>query len=485
MSLSEVLRLHARHRGTKPAIVEAGRTIDYGALDRIVDGLCWRFAEAGVRRGDLVGVGLRDHGRHLAVLYALARLGAVILPVDCRWSRAEQESVLRHFGASRVVLERDTAEPPPRALLLGDEWYEESGRAYRDPEVGPDTPLLLSLSSGTTGLPKGPRATHRMFESRFMVYWIDLGFTSQDRFISATPLYFGGGRGFSMAMLYAGATVDMFPPPYEAEALLDHVAETRGTVLFLVPTLLRRLLEAVPHEGVALPTLRRLVSSGSALHADERRAIRARLTPRLYELYASTEGGSVSMLPPGEFEAHSGSVGRPCFRVAVEIVDEAHRPLPPGDVGRLRYRSPASATSYYGAESGDAFRDGWFYPGDLAMFDAGGYLHLRGRAKDMIIRGGVNIYPGDIESVLLSAAGVADAAVVGAPSPELGEVVVAFVVRSGTDAAVDEASLRRLCRDRLAPYKVPERILFVDALPKSSLGKVLKRELIELAAVSR
>ena len=165
--------------------------------------------------------------------------------------------------------------------------------------------------------------------------------------------------------------------------------------------------------------------------------------------------------------------------VQVEIVDAEDRPLPFGEVGRLRYRSPATPSGSYKGDSSEAFRDGWFYPGDLAALDADGFLSLRGRAKDMIIRGGVNIYPGDVESVLLSHPAVADAAVVGVPSPELGEEVAAFVVLK---APVGMDDLVALCRSRLASFKVPKRITVLETLPKNSLGKVLKRELVEMAA---
>jgi acyl-CoA synthetase (AMP-forming)/AMP-acid ligase II len=159
----------------------------------------------------------------------------------------------------------------------------------------------------------------------------------------------------------------------------------------------------------------------------------------------------------------------------VEIVDERHVPLPPGEIGRLRYRSPASARGYYMAEDGDAFRDGWFYPGDLARLDAEGFLYLHGRGKDMIIRGGVNIHPQDIERVIADYAGVRDVAVTGVPSRELGEEVAAFIV---ADAGVTDAALREHCKARLAPYKVPSIIHRLAELPRNAGGKVVKAQLL-------
>ena len=478
MLISDALRLNGRNHPTKTAIVESDRTITYAALDRIVDHVCHRLARHGVARGDLVGVALSDTAEHLIVLLALARLGGVILPLDCRWSGEEKAGVADRFEARWVIVPAGEHSWHPGQLAAEADWYTEVDKPYRDDAVDTNTPLILSLSSGTTGPPKGPRVSQGQFVARFMIYWIDLGLNGRDRFVVATPLYFGGGRGFALAILYAGATAIMFAPPYEPEALVAEVTRLDGTALFLVPTLLRRLL-ANPRETLAFPTVRVLIASGSALYASEQRAIRETLTPNLYQYYSSTEGGGVSVLGPDDFELNPDSLGHPCFGVAVEVVDADHCPVAADEIGQLRYRSPASPMEYYKGDSAAAFRDGWFYPGDLAAFDREGFLYLRGRAKDMIIRGGVNICPMDIEKVLLDVDGVTEAAVVGVPSADLGEEIVAFVVCS---APVDAALLSHACRARLARYKVPKQILFVENLPKNTAGKVLKPELARIAA---
>jgi acyl-CoA synthetase (AMP-forming)/AMP-acid ligase II len=474
MTVADMLRWHARYRPTKDAIVERGSSISYGSLDRIVDGVCHALTARGIGRGDLVGVSLADDARHVVVLLALGRIGAVLLPLDRRWNLGETSAVVERFAANAVLTDQSAA--PVDWLRPAEDWFAGSDTPHSDAAVTDDSPMVLSLSSGTTGLPKGPRLTHRQFTNRFMVYWIDIGLGSSDRFVTATPLYFGGGRAFVLAMIFAGGTACLFPPPYEPQELVDFVSQSQGTSMFLVPTLMRRLLQ---HDfaGLAFPRLRALISSGSALYAAEARAIRERLTPNLFQYYASTEAGGVSLLSPDDYAAHGGSVGRPCFGVNVEVVDDDHRSLPADAIGQLRYRSPASPDHYHMGDGSAAFRDGWFYPGDLASFDSDGYLYLRGRAKDMIIRGGVNIYPADIEQVLLDAPAVAEAAVIGAPSAEFGEQVAAFVVRAGP---IGEPELRAICAARLARYKVPEIVVFVDAIPKNSAGKVLKAELARM-----
>jgi acyl-CoA synthetase (AMP-forming)/AMP-acid ligase II len=476
--LADAIRLNGRHHPTKPAIIDGARMITHAALNRMVDSACRELARRGIAKGDLIGVALPDKAEHLIMLLALARMGGVILPLDCRWTAEEKTGVADRFEARLVLAWADEPAWHPAQLGVDASWFTEDGDPYADATIGADTPLLLSLSSGTTGMPKGPRLTQGQFTSRFNVYWINLGMSGQDRFVLATPIYFGGGRGFALGILYAGGTTIMFPPPYDPEALVAEVAARGATALFLVPTLLRRLMET-PRSGLAFPSLRVLLSSGSALYAAEQRAAREKLNPNLYQYYASTEGGGVSVLNPDEFERHPESVGNPCFGVEVEVVDGDHQPLPAGEIGQLRYRSPSSPSEYHKGDGSAAFRDGWFYPGDLASFDADGFLYLRGRAKDMIIRGGINVYPGDIEKILLDIDGVSEAAVVGVPSPEFGEEIVAFVVVS---KPLEAEVLLAACRERLARYKLPKRIFFLETLPKSTVGKVVKPELARLAA---
>lgn len=472
MTISDMLRQHARQRPNKVALLDPGREVTYAALDRQVDHTAFALSAAGVGYGDLVGVSLSDDIEHLTMLLALGRCGATILPLDPRWPVVEANTVAENFGAKTVLCNQ---EPVPSGWLrVGPDWYGASKRPYLEPRVTDETPMVLSLSSGTTGLPKGPRTSHGQFVARFISFWLDMGLNRRDRFVTATPLYFGGGRTFALAMIYAGGTSCLLPPPYKPEELIDFVNRTRSTAMFLVPTQLRRLLEG-GYDGFAFPYLRVLISSGSAIYASEQREVRAKLTPNLYQYYSSTEGGACSILPPEDFEGHPDSVGQPCFGVDIEVVDENDLPAATGEPGRLRYRSPASAKSYFLGEDSAAFRDGWFYPGDLGAFDEDGFLYLRGRSKDMIIRGGVNIYPNDIEQILLEAAGVREVAVVGRPSREFGEEVAAFIVGEAS-----ETELRALCAGRLAPYKVPKSFTFLDALPKTAVGKIAKTELVKL-----
>lgn len=481
-NLAEQLALHGRQRPTHPAVIHGDVVLDYRALDLAVRRRAAHLIALGLQPGGIVGLSLRDSIEHVVMLYAVARAGGVILPMDCRWRAVEKTRLAEHFEPALVLVEPGEAFDGARCIEADDAWRAAVERCDADREF-PDgnRGIAMSLSSGTTGRPKGPMVTHQKFFNRFWTHWVDLGFGSRETYINATPLYFGGGRSFTMSTLYAGGTVVLCPPPYKPEELAREVERTGSTVLFLVPTLLRRLLACDAATLAPLRSLKTLISSGSALTAPERVQIREQICPNFIEYYSSTEGGGVSVLSPRDQQLHGESVGRPIFGVEVQVVDDQDRRVPAGTVGRIRYRGPAVADGFYRdpEASTEAFRDGFFYPGDLGSFNDEGYLFLRGRSKDMIIRGGINIYPQEVESLLMSHAAVSDAAVVGWPSREFNEEVAAFVTLR---APVDAAELIALCKAQLAPYKAPRQVFVLDELPRNSLGKVVKAQLVEQLA---
>jgi acyl-CoA synthetase (AMP-forming)/AMP-acid ligase II len=477
MNLSDAPEIHARARPDHTAIIAGDRSIDHAGLAALVRSTAGALAARGVAREEVVGVCLKDSIDHLVANFALARLGAIILPMDWRWTEAEKAAVASHFRARLIIVEPDQQPIADIALTTLDALPAPNDGYDDAPVQGEHLPLLLSLSSGTTGRPKGPCITHQQMLRRFWTHWINLGLNATDRYLSATPLYFGGGRTFAMSVLFAGGTVILFRPSFDAAQLADEITRVDATSTFLVPTQLRKLLEADDTQKAAVRGLRLLISSGAPLDPDERSAIAATLNVNFVEYYASTEGGGVSLSTPETRLKNANSVGRPVFGVEVQSVSDDHVPLGAGDVGQLRYRGPGVANGYFGEDEGEEspFRDGWFYPGDLAAIDAHGHIELRGRRKDVIIRGGVNIYPGEIEQVLREHPAVAEAAVTGAASTKLGEVVAAFVV---VREDVEVETLRAWCAAKLAPYKVPEIIVFIEELPRNSAGKVVKAALV-------
>ena len=477
MNLVDVILANADRRPDHPALEHGDRIVTYAALREDVLTVALRLRAAGVRDGELVGVAMDDTIDYVLAMLALFRLGAIMLPVDVRWTVVEKAGVLSFFKAGVVLVDEPVADLTASRQLV----FAELPEPAPPPATWPGdlhSPLLLSLSSGTTGIPKGPRVAHGQFLMRQLSEWVSLGFLSSDRFLCATPFYFGGGRGFTLGHLIGGATVVLHPPPYDPEHLASKIERSRITTTFLTPTLLRRLLAVAPSFETELKRLRLLISSGAALHPEERHRIRRQITPDFINLYASTEGGAISLLTTDIEGESAGSVGRPALMSNFEIVDDADHVVPVGEIGHIRQRAPWLPDGYYGnpEATAAAFRQGCYYPGDMGRVGQDGCLYITGRSKDLIIRGGVNIYPDEIERVLLGLADVLEAAVVGWPSAEFGEDVAAFVTTQGP---MNESALRAHCKGQLASYKVPRGFFAIPEMPKNSAGKVVKARLRE------
>ncbi|MFL6797555.1 MAG: class I adenylate-forming enzyme family protein [Xanthobacteraceae bacterium] len=481
-NVSAAILSNARRRPNHIALMQARETVSCVQLEQRVAHAAGALRKRGVTQGEIVAVSMGDTIDQIVMIFALMRLGAVMLPMDVRWTPAESLRVAEFFSASTLLLDHaEIRANKIKTIRVDDGWNKESVNATPITKwhTTSESPIVLSLSSGTTGIPKGPMVSHGLYIRR-MFYELVTNGTSQDEInMLATPLYFGGGRNITLMNIIIGATVVLYPPPYQIEDLVRSINDLKVTSVFVVPTLLRRML-ALPYDGGLLfPNLRIMMSSGAVLHKEELQLARQRLTPNLVNVYATTEAGVVTQLMPTDSESKAGSVGRPVFLADVQVTDDNHQTLPPGEVGRIRYRTLAVPDGFYNnpEESARSFHDGWFYPGDLGKLDSDGYLYVVGRGKDMIIRGGINIYPADIEAVLNAHPSVLDASVLGWAGGEMGEEIAAFVARKG---AVSEDELTEYCRGNLARYKVPKRIFFVDQMPRNDAGKVIKAKLAAL-----
>lgn len=476
-NIASMLDHQARRKPDHPAIIEKGVVLTHVDLALKVRRMASHLLDLGVMEGDVVGIALRDSADHIVANMAVARMGGIVAPIDHRWAATEKSNVADGFGARVVLVEPEDTLPAAVAVNQAFQAAVTTANPDRDFTEDEMLPMVLSLSSGTTGKPKGPALNHRQMRSRWVTQFVSLGFNERDRYLSATPLYFGGGRSFTMSAVWCGATVVMFPPPYGPQDLIKAARDYEATTTLLVPTILRRLL-AEPDTGTHLfPRLRILLSTGAILHEEERKAVMDRLCPSFINYYGSSEGGGVSILTSQHGPEAARSVGQAVFNTRLEIVDSDHNPVANGETGRIRYRGPGVASGFYKNPEADreAYHDGWFYPGDLGRVDDAGYLFLAGRSKEMINRGGANIYPAEIEAVLLSHPDVADAAVIGWPSPDMGEEIAAFVTG---DVSVDD--LTGYCGEKLAAYKRPKVIFALETMPKSDLGKIQKEALKSL-----
>lgn len=479
-NLADYIVMNATRRGERVAVCDSMKSLTYAELHTEVNGYAGFLQSQGVMRGNIVGLTMRDGVDHIVAMLAIIRLGAILLPMDARWTSVEKDNVARVFNASQAVTDApDDCVLSAASVIVHDPDAADKAQLPDIPtDFTADEPLLLSLSSGTTGIPKGPQLTHRQMMMRHYTEWLSLGFHADDVHLCSTPLYFGGGRGFALSYLMGGATVVFCPPPFRPNDIASLIRQHGATTTFLVPTLLRRVAESHPDVLEAVRSLRFIISSGSALHPSERSDMLSRVNANVINFYASTEGGGATILYPYEQGPTAGSVGRAVLGAQLRVTDSEGKVLGAGEIGHIRQSAPWHPEGFHGnrEETEKFFQDGWYLPGDLGYLDEAGYLFITGRSKDLIIRGGVNIYPNEIEAALVDHPAVADAAVIGRPSPELGETVAAFVVADG--GRVDIAVLAKHCREFLAAYKIPEEFHFVSELPRNSGGKVIKSELV-------
>ncbi len=478
MNLAAPLLRHAGEQPTAIALVLEDRDVSYAELWQLISMASAALHAQGVQPGDRIGLCLGDHIEHIVMLFAVAATGATVLPMDHRWTGAEKAQVAAAFAARFVV--HETAEAPVTgadnvdlSALLAPPAVTPATLQLDDLHAADNAPFIIALSSGTTGRPKGAVVAHRQMHERFVNQWSTLGFTPNDRFVSVTPLYFGAARSLCMGFLSLGATVVIDPPPHKPAGLVQAIRDSGANITFLVPTLMHRLLPLAQTDEYLFPRLDLLVFGGSIVHQPEALEFRRKLTPHLASYYATSEGGGISVLRGADFQQHGDTVGKAATQVVVEVVDARDRPVERGTTGRLRYRGPGVATAFLTdtGEPDPMSASGWFYPGDLASIDQDGFISLRGREKEMIIRGGVNVYPAEIEAALRDHPAVIDAAVVGWPSPGMGEEVAAFVAVDGNP---DSDTLLDWCRARLAPYKVPREIFVRADLPRTRFGKIDK-----------
>lgn len=483
--LASFIQRHAQLFPDRLALHHEGRDISYAQLWERTEAATAVLHAAGVRPGDRVAwLGL-NHPDVLVLLFALARLGAILLPLNYRLAAPEHLAILAHAGVSLLVA--DPAHESAAAALAtpsgcvflraGELAGPVSVRQRLEPEGGSASPVLLVYTSGTSGQPKGVLHSQSGLVWNCVISTHAHELTPDDHVLSALPMFHVGSLCIqTLPALHAGASVTLHSR-FDAGAWLDDVAVRQPSLSLLVPATLRAVIE---HPGFAtsdLSSLRMLSTGSSTIPASMIAAFHARGVP-VGQVYGATETGPVSIyLRRDEAMAHAGSAGRAGLHIEIRLMDEQGRPVAAGQVGEVWVRGPNLLCGYWKDPGNPAFADGWFHTGDLARCDGAGFYEIVGRSKDMIISGGENVYPAEIENLLADCPLVHEAAVVGEPDARWGEVVVAVVVRK-PGAELDAAQLLKLFDGRLARFKHPKRIVFCDALPKTALGKVQKAGLL-------
>jgi fatty-acyl-CoA synthase len=495
VNLSRIVAHWAQLRPDRVAVHFAGEDITWAALWRRVEAATLRLASLGAGRGDRVAYLGCNHPEMLSLLFACARLGAIFVPLNFRLTRAEHEDILTHADAAMLVVDSDFLEqagtirrrlPMIRVIALRGTpsgWFAWEGPLPTgfDPKLpGTDAdPVLIVYTSGTTGKPKGAVHTQSALLWNIVNATLYQDITSRDHVLTVLPMFHVGGLCIqTLPALHAGATVTIHAR-FDPGLWLKDVAGRRPTLSLLVPATMKAVITHPDWASTDLSSLREMNTGSSTIPESLFAPFHARGIP-VGQVYGSTETGPVSMYLRAEDATRKvGSAGKPAMHAEVRLVDADGRDVPAGAVGEIWVRAPNLMSGYWKDPGNPAFRDGWFRSGDLARIDEEGYYWVVGRSKDMIISGGENVYPAELENILADCPDVLEAAVVGVPDARWGEAVVAAIVRR-PGAELDEAAVMRLFEGRLARYKLPRRVAFVDALPKSAIGKVQKFEVRKL-----
>jgi long-chain acyl-CoA synthetase len=485
------------------AVVDGERRLTYAALDERANRVANLLLASGVRPGERAAVLCGNRLEYPELAAGCARAGLAMVPINPRLTAGEVAYQMEHSGARALFLDDALAEaaaPSVEAADLalvcsigGSSLGPEHERSLTGADAAPPRietaetePFCVAYTSGTTGRPKGVVISHRSRCLTFYCSAIEWGLGPGRRTIAVAPMYHGAGFAFAFAALHTGGSVAMLRA-FDPEGLLAMIGATGAETVFLVPAhaqMIRALGDGAL-AGAGLATLETLFFNAAPLPDDLKRWVMDSLPPvGLHELYGSTEAGIVTDLRPQDQRRKTSCVGPPWFMTELRIVADDGTPVALGERGELFSRSPFLMNGYLADEEATAAcstADGYLSSGDVAVRDEEGFVYIVDRKKDLIISGGVNISPREIEEVLMAHPDVADAAVIGVASSQFGEQVTAFVVAAGGHE-LDVPALDAHCRVSLAGFKIPRSWRVVDALPRSAAGKVLKTELRALEA---
>jgi acyl-CoA synthetase (AMP-forming)/AMP-acid ligase II len=502
MNIAAWLERNARSFGDRPA-VSHGRAVyaTYAQLAARVSTLGAHLArESGDRPGERVAVIMTNRPQYLEALFAIWHAGLVAVPINAKLHREEFRYILGHAGAHLAIVSPDLAETAApladdlpdlaRVVVVGDaewrRWQNGDGMALVERRL--DDPAWLFYTSGTTGRPKGATLTNRNLIAACLGYLSDVDpIAPTDAKLHAAPLSHGSGV-YGLPHVAKGAN-NVIPESghFDPAEIGELIQAWPGTSFFAAPTMVTRLIADPRFAAADHRNLKAIIYGGGPMYVEDVLRAYDLLGPRLIQIYGQGESPMTITALARAYHADRthprwrerlGSAGLPFAGVEVRVVDAEDRSLPVGEPGEVVVRGDPVMAGYWRDDkaTAEALRGGWLHTGDIGAFDADGFLTLRDRSKDMIISGGSNIYPREIEEVLLRHPAVAEVSVVGRPHADWGEEVVAFVVPRG-GARIAEAELDRLCLESIARFKRPRAYLFLDALPKNNYGKVLKTEL--------
>ncbi|MFL6857943.1 MAG: malonate--CoA ligase [Allosphingosinicella sp.] len=479
-------------RGRFPADLERpflirpdGDALSYSELDRRSARLANALRALGVAPGDRVAIQAEKSEWALLVYLATVRMGAVHLPLNPAYTAAEVGYFLDDAEPALFVGDPERGAGAGRTETLGALVAEAGGadETFQDMPREPDDLAAILYTSGTTGRSKGAMLTHRNLASNAETLREAWRFTGEDRLLHALPIFHTHGLFVATNVcLLAGAAM-IFLPAFDAGEVIRLLP--RATAMMGVPTFYTRLLARADFTRALVPHVRLFVSGSAPLSAETHRAFEERTGHAILERYGMTET-NMNSSNPYDGPRVAGTVGPPLPGVEIRIADPAGGAQPAGSVGMIEIRGPNVCKGYWRnpEKTAEAFRDdGFFISGDMGLIDEAGYVRIVGRDKDLVITGGLNVYPAEVEAAIEALPGVAECAVIGVPHPDFGEAVVAVIIRDPS-AVLDEAGVGTALSDTIAAYKRPKRIILAESLPRNAMGKVEKKQLRESFAAT-
>jgi long-chain acyl-CoA synthetase len=502
MNLAVLLSKSAKAFPERPAVSLGTETrLIYKELARRVSTLASAFrGRFLLTPGSRVAIAMSNCPEYVEVLFAIWHAGLIAVPINSKLHSKEFDYILNHSGARLCFVSPDLVEVIApfvgkieglsEVIVAGDEAYQEllKGPGIQVQQAEPDDTAWIFYTSGTTGQPKGAMLTHRCLLTMVLSYFSDVDpVTEDDCIIHAAPMSHGSGL-YSLPILAKGGN-QVFPASgrFVASEILDLIASYARTSVFFAPTMINRLINTPTFASRDTSHLKTMVYGGAPMYLEDlKRALKC-LGPKLVQIYGQGESPMTitslsrachAAVEHPRYLERLASAGLPRTDVEVRVVGSNDLDQPPGEIGEILVRGDVVMKGYWRNEAATAetLRGGWLHTGDLGAFDEDGFLTLKDRSKDLIISGGSNIYPREVEEALLRQKGVLEVSVIGQRDPEWGEKVVAFVVPE-PGAKVTERELEQLCLDSIARFKRPKAYHFVSSLPKNNYGKILKTEL--------
>jgi long-chain acyl-CoA synthetase len=491
MNLASNVLCSAQAHADRLALRNGDDVVPYRQLDRDTAGVAGLLRERGLRPGDRVGVMLPNTPEFAVVYYGVLRAGGVVVPMNPLLKAREVDFYLADSGARLMFVwhtfahEAQTGAKQAEAEAIvvdpdgfGDVLASAPPASELVDRADEDTAVIL-FTSGTTGQPKGAELTHGNLAANIEVFAELLGLTADDVIFGGLPLFHAFGQTCTLNTAVAVGGCLTLLPRFSAEQALRILAEHRVTVFAGVPTMYSALLHVPGRDTYDVSRLRLAFSGGAALPVEVLRGFEAAFGCPVLEGYGLSETSPVASFNHPGRERKPGSIGTPIRGVEMKVVDADGNELPQGEAGEIVIRGHNVMKGYWQRPDATAavIRDGWFHTGDVGRVDEDGYFFIVGRQKDLIIRGGYNVYPREIEEVMHEHPAVAEVAVIGVPHPDLGEEVAAAVtLKPGATATADE--LRGYVKSQIAAYKYPRKVWIVDTLPKNATGKIMKRDIV-------